>query len=104
MYLNNQNVLSNFPGGLYYSYKQPLDHGLTVPSKNLYVYCFGKSPAEYTQEGALDFKTLNSQTTHLDIKFLDTYTPQIASQYLLHLYYYGYVTLEVAGGYATLLS
>jgi hypothetical protein len=104
LYLNNQNVLSNFPGGLYYSYKQPLDHGLTVPSKNLYVYCFGKSPAEYTQEGALDFKTLNSQTTHLDIKFLDTYTPQIASQYLLHLYYYGYVTLEVSGGYATLLS
>ena len=104
LYLNNQNVLSNFPGGLYYSYKQPLDHGLTVPSKNLYMYCFGKSPAEYTQEGALDFKTLNSQTTHLDIKFLDTYTPQIASQYLLHLYYYGYVTLEVSGGYATLLS
>ena len=104
LYLNNQNVLSNFPGGLYYSYKQPLDHGLTVPSKNLYVYCFGKSPAEYTQEGALDFKTLNSQTTHLDIKFLDTYTPQIASQYFLHLYYYGYVTLEVSGGYATLLS
>jgi hypothetical protein len=104
LYLNNQNVLSNFPGGLYYSYKQPLDHGLTVPSKNLYVYCFGKSPAEYTQEGALDFKTLNSQTTHLDIKFLYTYTPQIASQYLLHLYYYGYVTLEVSGGYATLLS
>ena len=104
LYLNNQNVLSNFPGGLYYSYKQPLDHGLTVPSKNLYVYCFGKSPAEYTQEGALDFKTLNSQTTHLDIKFLDTYTPQIANQYLLHLYYYGYVTLEVSGGYATLLS
>lgn len=104
LYLNNQNVLSNFPGGLYYSYKQPLDHGLTVPTKNLYVYCFGKSPAEYTQEGALDFKTLNSQTTHLDIKFLDTYTPQIASQYLLHLYYYGYVTLEVSGGYATLLS
>ena len=104
LYLNNQNVLSNFPGGLYYSYKQPLDHGLTVPSKNLYMYCFGKSPAEYTQEGALDFKTLNSQTTHLDIKFLDTYTPQIANQYLLHLYYYGYVTLEVSGGYATLLS
>lgn len=104
LYLNNQNVLSNFPGGLYYSYKQPLDHGLTVPSKNLYVYCFGKSPAEYTQEGALDFTTLNSQTTHLDIKFLDTYTPQIASQYFLHLYYYGYVTLEVSGGYATLLS
>lgn len=104
LYLNNQNVLSNFPGGLYYSYKQPLDHGLTVPTKNLYVYCFGKSPAEYTQEGALDFKTLNSQTTHLDIKFLDTYTPQIANQYFLHLYYYGYVTLEVAGGYATLLA
>lgn len=104
LYLNNQNVLSNFPGALYYSYKQPIDHGLSVPTKNLYVYCFGKSPAEYTQEGALDFHTLNSQTTHLDIKFLDTYTPQIASQYLLHLFYYGYVTLQVSDGYATLVS
>jgi hypothetical protein len=104
LYINNQNVLSNFPGALYYSYKQPMDHELSVPTKNLYVYCFGKKPSEYTQEGALDFRTLNSQTTHLDIKFLDTYTPQIASQYFLHLYYYGYVILQVSNGYATLVS
>jgi len=104
LYLNNNNVLSNFPGGLYYTYKQAVDHGLSVPTKNLYMYCFSERPTEYNAGGALDFSKLNSQTTHLDIKFLDTYAPEIASNYSLNLFYYGYVTLEIADGRSKLLS
>lgn len=104
LYLNNNNVLSNFPGGLYYTFKQPIDHGLTVPTKSMYMYCFSERPAIYNSGGALDFASLNSQTSHLDIKFLDTYAPQIASQFSLNLFYYGYVTLSVKDGLCTLLS
>jgi hypothetical protein len=104
LYLNNKNVLSNFPGALYYSYKQALDHGLSVPTKNIYMYCFGDNPKEYNQEGYIDFSTLNSQTTHLDLTFDPILSPQIEKSYTMYLYYYGYVPLRISGGYATLLS
>ena len=104
LYLNNENVLSNFPGALYYSYKQALDHGLSVPTKSIYMYCFGDNPKEYNQEGYIDFSTLNSQTTHLDLIFDPILSPQIEKSYTMYLYYYGYVPLRISGGYATLLS
>ena len=104
LYLNNQNVLSNFPGALYYSYKQALDHRLSVPTKSIYMYCFGDNPKEYNQEGYIDFRTLNSQTTHLDLIFDPTLAPQIEKSYTMYLYYYGYVPLQISGGFATLLS
>ena len=104
LYLNNQNVLSNFPGSLYYSYKQALDHGLSVPTKNIYMYCFGNNPKEYSQEGYVDFSTLNSQTTHLDLTFDPILAPQIEKSYTMYLYYYGYVPLQISGGRARLLS
>jgi hypothetical protein len=104
LYLNNENVLSNFPGALYYSYKQSLDHGLSVPTKSIYMYCFGDNPKEYNQEGYIDFSTLNSQTTHLDLIFDPILSPQIEKSYTMYLYYYGYVPLQISGGYARLLS
>ena len=103
MYLNNQNVLSNFPGALYYSYKQTLDHGLSVPTKSIYVYCFGDNPREYNQEGTIDFSKLNAQTTHLDLIFDPILAPQITQSYTMYLYYYGYVTLEIENGQATFI-
>jgi hypothetical protein len=103
IYLNNTNVLSNFPGGLYYTFKQPLDHGLSVPTKSLYMYCFSERPSIYNSGGTLDFNQLNSQTSHLDIKFLEQYAPQIASNFSLNLFYYGYVTLSIQNGVCTLL-
>ena len=97
-------MLSNFPGGLYYTFKQAIDHGLSVPTKNIYMYSFSERPFDYNQGGALDFSQLNSQTTHLDIKFLDQYAPQIQSEFSLNLFYYGYVTLAIGGGQARLGS
>ena len=99
MYLNNNNVLSNFPGGLYYTFKQAIDHGLSIPTKSMYMYCFSEKPLQYNHDGgSLDFSKLNSQTTHLDIKFLEEYASQIQADYSLNLYYYGYVNLEIANG------
>jgi hypothetical protein len=101
LYLNNQNVLSNFPGGLYYTFKQAIDHGLSVPTKSLYMYCFSEKPLQYNHDGgSLDFSKLNSQTSHLDIKFLEQYAPQISAEYSLNLFYHGYITIEIANGSA----
>ena len=100
--LNNVDILSTFRGSLYYSFKQPMEHSLSVPSKNIYTYSFGLSPKEYNQGGYLNFAKLNSQTTYLQITFLPQYTSQIVQGYNLYIYYYGYSLLQFQGGFASL--
>jgi hypothetical protein len=104
IYLNNQNILSNFPGALYYSYKQPMDHGLSVPTKNIYMYCFSDYPREYSHEGSVDFAKLNSNTSHLDLVFNAAVAPQITQGYTLYLYYYGHVDLMIQDGGAFIVQ
>jgi hypothetical protein len=99
--LNNVDILSTFQGSLYYSFKQPLEHGLSIPSKNIYTYSFGLTPKEYNQGGYLNFSKLNSQTTYLQLTFNPQYTAQITQGYNLYLFYYGYTLLVFQGGFAT---
>lgn len=99
--LNNVDILSTFQGSLYYSFKQPLEHGLSIPSKNIYTYSFGLTPKEYNQGGYLNFSKLNSQTTNLSLTFKPAYTAQITQGYNLYLFYYGYNLLQFQGGFAT---
>lgn len=99
--LNNVDILSTFQGSLYYSFKQPLEHGLSIPSKNIYTYSFGLTPKEYNQGGYLNFSKLNSQTTNLSLTFNPAYTTQITQGYNLYLFYYGYNLLQFQGGFAT---
>jgi Large eukaryotic DNA virus major capsid protein/Major capsid protein N-terminus len=100
--LNNVDILSTFQGSLYYSFKQPLEHYLSIPSKNIYVYSFGLTPKEYNQGGYLNFSKLNSQTTYIQLNFNQSYTNQLISGYNLYLFYYGYSLLQFQGGFASL--
>ena len=101
IYLNNTNVLSDFPGALYYSYKQALEHKLSVPTKSIYMYCFGDAPRDYNQEGYVDFRKLNAQTTYIDLTFDPVLAPQIQASYTMYLFYYGYTDMTIQGGRAT---
>lgn len=100
--LNNVDILSTFQGSLYYSFKQPMEHGLSIPSKNIYTYSFGLSPKEYNQGGYLNFAKLNSQTTTLSLSFNPSYATQIARGFNLYMFYYGYTLLQFQGGFASL--
>ena len=100
--LNNIDILSTFQGSLYYTFKQPLEHGLSIPSKNIYTYSFGLTPKEYNQGGYLNFSKLNSQTTTLTLVFNPSYASQITQGYNLYMFYYGYTLLEFQGGFARL--
>jgi hypothetical protein len=100
--LNNVDILSTFQGSLYYSFKQPLEHYLSIPSNNIYTYSFGLTPKEYNQGGYLNFAKLNSQTTYIQLNFNQSYTNQITSGYNLYLFYYGYSLLQFQGGFASL--
>jgi len=100
--LNNVDILSTFQGSLYYTFKQPLEHGLSIPSKSIYSYSFGLTPKEYNQGGYLNFSKLNSQTTTLTLVFNPSYASQITQGYNLYMFYYGYTLLEFQGGFARL--
>jgi len=100
--LNNVDILSTFQGSLYYSFKQPMEHYLSIPSKNIYMYSFGLTPKEYNQGGYLNFSKLNSQTTYLQLNFNASYTNQLITGYNLYLFYYGYSLLQFQGGFASL--
>jgi hypothetical protein len=100
--LNNIDILSTFQGSLYYSFKQPIEHNLSIPSKNIYTYSFGISPKEYNQGGYLNFSKLNSQTTNLTLLFDNAYSSQLIQGYNLYLFYYGYNLLVFQNGFATI--
>ena len=97
--MNNVDILDTFANGTYCSFKQPMEHGLSVPQKNIYLYSFGLNVTEYNQGGYIDFSKLNSQTSNITLRFL----PELAAtitQYSLYLFYYGYSILEFQGGFA----
>ena len=100
--LNNTDITSVFQGSLYYAFKQPMEHNLSIPAKNIYMYSFGLNPKEYNAGGYVNFSKLNSQTTTLQIVLNQQYATQVTQGYNLYLFYYGYTVLEFEGGSARL--
>ena len=100
--LNNTDITSVFQGSLYYAFKQPMEHNLSIPAKNIYMYSFGLNPKEYNAGGYINFSKLNSQTTTLQIVLNQQYATQVFQGYNLYLFYYGYTILEFEGGSARL--
>jgi hypothetical protein len=100
MYFNGNNFLSNFPDGTYHSIVEPMSHNLSIPTKNVYMYCFTDNPKEYQIDGSINFAEFDYKTTHLDISFLPEYTGQVQNNFTLNLYYSGFQTLVIANGRA----
>lgn len=97
--INNQDILDTFANGPYTSFLQPMQHGLSVPQKNIYMYSFGLNITEYNSGGYLNFSKINSQTSNLTITFLPQYTTALQN-YNLYLFYYGFSILEFKNGFA----
>jgi hypothetical protein len=97
--VNNEDILDTFANGPYTSFLQPMQHGLSVPQKNIYMYSFGLNITEYNSGGYLNFSKINSQTSNLTITFLPQYTKALQG-YNLYLFYYGFSILEFTNGFA----
>ena len=97
--INNQDILDTFANGPYTSFLQPMQHGLTVPQKNIYMYSFGLNITEYNSGGYINFAKINSQTSNLVINFLPQYSTALTN-YNLYLFYYGFSILEFVNGFA----
>jgi hypothetical protein len=104
LFINNVNIIKGLTGDLYYTYKQPMERGLSVPDTTIYTYCFSSEPKNPIKRGDFDFRSLASKTTNLKIKFLEEFAPQLNQNYYLYLYYYGYRTLSIDRGFGVLLA
>lgn len=104
MYIENKNIISGLTGDLYYVYKQPIDHGLSVPDKTVYTYCFSREPKNYIRGGDVNFGTKKYSSTNIKIKFIDSFVPQLIQKYRLYLYYFGYSRIVIDNGFAEVES
>lgn len=104
LYINNKNIISGLTGDIYYTYKQPMEHGLSVPDKTIYTYCFSAEPKNYIKGGEIDFGNQRYSSTNIKIKFLDSLAPQLVENYRLYLYYYGYSTFVIDKGFGEVVS
>ena len=100
IFINNHNIVSGITNDLYYTFKQPIEHGLSVPDKNIYMYSFSES-LKSTDNGYIDFSLYPSKTTSIVINFRKDLVAELVEQYELYIYYYGYVTIRFSGGYGT---
>lgn len=104
LYIDNKNIISGLTGDIYYTYKQPMEHGLSVPDKTIYTYCFSAEPKNHVKGGEVDFGKQRYSSTSVKIKFLDSLAPQLVENYRLYLYYYGYSTFVIDTGFGEVVS
>lgn len=104
IFINNVNIIKGLTGDLYFTYHQPLEHGLSIPDKTIYTYCFGEEPKNPIKRGDIDFRKIPSKNAKLTIKFLESFVPQLSQNYYLHIYYFGYKTLSIDRGFGVLLA
>ena len=106
LYLNGKQVLavsksnsdSRLDGSNYFKFAQPMDHGLTVPKRNVYTYSFALRPKETSPTGAVDFSQMNSGST----KLAGTFFQGVTGTYSINVYYSGFHELTYENGYASL--
>ena len=99
--VNGQDII-DMNNGTYFTINQPLEHGLSIPNKSIYLYCFGLNPKEYNQGGFLDFSQNTPGNSTLNITFNVLYAAEIAQSFTTYLFYYGYTILEIKNGYGQL--
>lgn len=104
IFVNNHNIVSGISNDLYYAFKGAIDHGLSVPDKNIFMYCFGDKVNSETNNGYIDFSKYPSKTTNIVINFRQDLVAELVEKFELYIYYYGIVTLTFSGGYGTVTS
>jgi hypothetical protein len=92
IYLNNIAIQMKDPN--YFKFAQPVNHNLTVPSKNIYVYSFCLNAKNPAPNGALDFSQLDSNGTKI--------TGNLISESVIHIYFSGYNLLRYQDGKVSL--
>ena len=106
LYLNGKQLLavsksmsnSRLDGSNYFKFVQPLDHGLTIPTKNIYMYSFCLRPRDSAPSGAVNFSQMSSDST----KLTGTFYQGVTGKYSINIFYSGYHQLTYENGFVSL--
>lgn len=96
--VNNKSITDKFSGSNFFTYLQPLMHGLSTPDKNIYMYSFGLTPSEYNRGGSFDFAGIDSKCTLLNMKITPALVNDITRYYTIYVYSFGYTEFYFANG------
>jgi hypothetical protein len=102
MFLNNHEVTPNINGKNFFKYLQPINYGLSTPTNEIYMYCFGTNPKEYNIGGSFDFSKVESKTSYINFYIDDAVATDIKSNYTFNMYHYGYNLLKFSEGSVSL--
>jgi hypothetical protein len=92
--VNNKAITDRFSGSNFFTYLQPLTHGLSTPDKNIYMYSFGLTP----YDGSFDFSKVDSKCTLLNMRINPELKNDITKYYNIYVYSYGQVDFKFSDG------
>lgn len=96
--INNEYVSDKFSTELFYKYQQPLDHGLSTPSKSIYMYCFADKPTDYGSAECFDFSIAQSKSSNLTIKLKQELLLDVTQNYSVNVFHFGYTYIHFENG------
>lgn len=96
--VNNKSITDKLPGSKFFTYLQPVLHGLSTPDKNIYMYSFGLTPLKYNTGGSFDFSEIDSKCTLLNMKISPELVNDITKFYTIHVYSFGYSEFSFENG------
>ena len=91
---------NNPQSSYYYKYLEPNTCSLSTPTRNIYTHSFALNPLEGPLTGALDFKTLTTDRSFIDLSLLVSAT----NSYVMNMFHMSLVTLRFEGGFLTILE
>ncbi len=97
IYINNED-LPNIQNSdhTYFKYIMPMSNRLSRPDRNIYTYSFSMNPINVEPSGSLDFGTLQTNRTKIEVELESNLSP---NNYNMHMYYTGYQTFKFENGF-----
>jgi hypothetical protein len=88
---------NNIQTSNYYKYIQPLAANFSSPDRNVYTYAYALNQPSQPLTGAIDFKKLIGDKTFINVSLLKQASN--VSDYNMHMFYMGLVTLTFENGF-----
>ena len=98
-------VVDRRDGSYYFKFIQPLNHSLSIPSRNIYTYSFCLNPVDSQPSGSIDFSQMDSRSTFINCSlYSPNGIPVRTASYNMYTFYTGYNTITYNNGLVSLDS
>jgi hypothetical protein len=89
-------------GSYYWKFIQPLSHGLSYPSRNIYTFSFCIKPIDPQPSGSLDFSQMDSNSTFINASIYSVNNAPPRTSYNMYIFYTGFNTVTYSNGLVSL--